>query len=314
MFLAIGLALGADPTAAEDEPAELDDLDDRVDPDEALDAPPEPTRRSLASILAIDPRQFLAGFLFGLAGTARLTVLFGAPFFLFVGSGGGWRRRGWSAGLGAAIPVLALVLYNVVSSGHVFNPAYDYLYRLEANGYPMLGYHPTWGLEDPRYLPQSIGIGLLGVPDIFPSALPDSMAITPTLVCTEPGAGRGLFDIACPLVVPRDTGMSVFLTSPAFFLALPALRRYGRNRVVTGSAIAVLLIVVVNLMHFSQGWVQFGYRFSIDAAPFALLLVAVGLERLADRRSWGLALGMTLVVASVAINLWGVAWSRTLGW
>ena len=29
-------------------------------------------------------------------------------------------------------------------------------------------------------------------------------------------------------------------------------------------------------MHFSQGWVQFGYRFSNDFAPFAMILVTLG--------------------------------------
>ena len=43
-------------------------------------------------------------------------------------------------------------------------------------------------------------------------------------------------------------------------------------------------------MHFSQGWVQFGYRFSNDFAPFALILVALGIApprrpRLAGRRA-----------------------------
>ena len=67
-------------------------------------------------------------------------------------------------------------------------------------------------------------------------------------------------------------------------------------------------------MHFSQGWVQFGYRFSNDFAPFALLLVALGFERLAVRRRWGMPLGMALVVLSVAINAWGVLWGVALGW
>ncbi len=75
-----------------------------------------------------------------------------------------------------------------------------------------------------------------------------------------------------------------------------------------------LVIALVNLMHFSQGWVQFGYRFSNDAAPFALLLVAVGMQRLAERRSWGMPLATALVVVSLAVNFWGVAWSRLLGW
>ena len=46
-------------------------------------------------------------------------------------------------------------------------------------------------------------------------------------------------------------------------------------------------------MHFSQGWVQFGYRFSNDAAPFALVLVALGLRALVDGgRRWAMPLAM----------------------
>jgi hypothetical protein len=60
--------------------------------------------------------------------------------------------------------------------------------------------------------------------------------------------------------------------------------------------------------------VQFGYRFSNDAAPFALLLVALGSERLARRRGWGLPAAAALLALSMAINLWGVLWSRLLGW
>jgi hypothetical protein len=265
-------------------------------------------------MLWVDRRQFVAGLLFGLACTARLTVVFGAPFFALVGSGGDWRRRGWSAGLGAALPLLALVLYNVATTGHVFHPAYEYLYVLESNGYPTLGYHPEWAVEDPRYIPQNIGIALLGMPDIMPTALPDSLAVNPIPVCTEPGAVRGLFDLECPLAVPRDTGMSVLLTSPAWLLAVPAMRAYGRSRLVTAAVLAIVVITVVNLMHFSQGWVQFGYRFSNDAAPFALPLVALGTEWLARRHGWALPVAAGLVVLSIAINLWGVIWSLLLLW
>ncbi len=270
--------------------------------------------RGLRPIFAVDGRQFAAGLLFGLACTARLTVAFGAPFFVFVGSGGGWRVRAWSAGLGAALPIGLLVLYNLVTTGHVFHPAYDYLYDLESNGYPTLGYHPAWSMEDPRYIPQNVGVALFGLPDLLPRFLPDSLAVQPTPVCTDPGAVRGLFDLTCPLAVPRDTGMSVILSSPGYLLVIPALRRYRGNRLIIGAAVAVVLISVVNLMHFSQGWVQFGYRFSLDAAPLALLLVAIGADRFIARRTWGVAVATGLIVLSVAINLWGVIWSRLLGW
>ena len=307
-LLAVGIAAGADRTASDR--AGDDAVADRAFTQRAV----VPPRSRIGALVWVDRRQFLAGFLFGLACTARLTVVFGAPFFALVGSGGDWRRRGWSAGLGAALPLLALVLYNVATTGHVFHPAYDYLYVLESNGYPSLGYHPDWAVEDPRYIPQNLGIALLGLPDILPNALPDSLAVDPIQVCTDPGAVRGLFDLECPLAVPRDTGMSVLLTSPAWLLAVPAVRAYGRSRLVTGAVLAIVVISVVNLMHFSQGWVQFGYRFSNDAAPFALPLVALGVEWLARRHAWALPVAAGLVVLSIAINLWGVIWSRLLGW
>ncbi len=202
----------------------------------------------------------------------------------------------------------------MVTTGHVFNPAYDYLYGLEASGYPSLGYHPAWSMEDPRYVPQNLGIALLGLPDLLPNFLPDSLAVQPIPVCTDPGAVRGLFDLACPLAVPRDVGMSVILSSPAYLLVIPALRNLETNRLVAGSAVAVLLISFANLMHFSQGWVQFGYRFSLDAAPFALVLVALGANHLVTRWRRGAAVAACLLLLSIAINLWGVIWSRLLGW
>ena len=217
---------------------------------------------------AIDRRQFVAGLLFGLACTARLTVVFGAPFFAlrrWRGPAGG--GRAWSAGLGAALPIVGLLAYNVVSTGQLFSPAYDYLYRLETAGYPALGYHADWGIEDVRATcSRTSAIGLFGRPDVLPAHLPDALGRTPVRVCTDPTAVRGLFDVGCPLAVPRDIGMSVLLTSPAYLLAIPVLGRVRRNRLVAGRVIAVVAIAIVNLMHFSQGWVQFGYRFSNDAA------------------------------------------------
>jgi hypothetical protein len=106
--------------------------------------------------------------------------------------------------------------------------------------------------------------------------------------------------------------MSVILTSPAILFVLPALRRYGRSRAVTGAALAVLIIAVVNLMHFSQGWVQFGYRFSLDFVPWALVLVALGMERI--RSGAGVAIAVVLVALSIAVNWWGVVWGNLLGW
>jgi hypothetical protein len=306
-MLAVGLAIRADPAAADDEPG----FDDPEAPAPSVATP----TGSFGERLRLDPRQLVAGLLFGLAATARLTVIFAAPFFMLVGAGGGWWRRSWSAGVGALVPVGLLLAYNVTTTGQLLHPAYDYLYRLETASYTALGYHPDWSVEDPRYLPQNAAIMFLTGPDLLPSQLPDSLGVNDDPVCTAPGAERGLFDPSCPLAVPRDIGMSVLLTSPAYLLLLPALRRYGRSRLVTGAALATLVVVVVNLMHFSQGWVQFGYRFSLDAAPFALVLVALGLQSLVDAgRRWAMPVAIGLVLVSIAVNAWGVAWGRLLGW
>jgi hypothetical protein len=277
---AIGLALGADPRAAAGDDA----------------APITKAAPDRSRFLGLDPHQFLAGLLFGLACTSRLTIVFGAPFFVLVGGGGSWPRRAIAAGIGTAIPIGAYLLYNLVTTGHLMHPGYDYLYGLETGFYPQLNYHAGWAIEDPRYLIQNLPLMVGGLPDILPP-------------CTDPNAVRGLFSVSCPLIAPREVGMSLFLTSPAWLLGFLSLRWWGIDRLVTGSAIAVAAIATVNLMHFSQGWVQFGYRFSNDFAPFALLLVALALQ-VSRRRG----VGYVLIGVSVAINLWGVIWGHLFGW
>jgi len=309
---AIGIALGRDREAGVEAlgeamvaPAGVDGArresarDDELADEKARGAAPAGMRG------LVDGHQFLAGVLFGLACTGRLTILFGAPFFLLVGGGSGWRRRVLSAGLGAALPLAGLVAYTVASTGHVFNPAYDYLYRAETASYAFLDYRPDWAIEDPRYIPRNLRLMLVGPPVVNPETLDFGESL-----CTAPDARRGWFDPDCPVLIPDSVGMGLLLTSPAYLLALPALRRYGRSRLVTGAALAVLFIATINLMHFSQGWIQFGYRFSLDFAPFLLLLVAVGIQELGGLHRAAIA----LIALSVAVQAWGVWWGTALGW
>ena len=64
-------------------------------------------------------------------------------------------------------------------------------------------------------------------------------------------------------LMPDPLGMSLLLVSPGWLLGLAALRR-PRSDVAVAAVLAVASIALVDLMHFSQGWVQFGYRFSND--------------------------------------------------
>jgi hypothetical protein len=298
VLLAVGVAVGADPGAA----------------DSAVGAPAPSTfvRRARADLSRplrlLSGRQVLAGFLFGVACTARLPIVFGAPFFVFVGDGGSWLRRGISAALGAAIPIGALLLFNYATTGSFIHPGYDYQYQLEANGYPSLHYHPEWSVEDIRYVPQNLAIMLLRAPILFPDHVPNAV-VTLGTYCTTPGAVRGLFDAGCPIVVPDDVGMSILLTTPAYLFLVPAIAR-ARSRLAAGAIIAVLAIALFDLMHFSQGWVQVGYRFSNDFVVFALVLVALAMGR-SNRVGW---LGIGLIAVSIVVNAWGVIWGNILGW
>ncbi len=252
----------------------------------------------------VDRRQVAAGVLLGLAATSRLTVAFGLPFLLLVGGGGTWWRRGLGAALGLAAPIAVLLAYNLATTGSLFSPVYEALYRNEILAYPHLGYDAAWSLQDVRYLPQNLGLMLFRLPDILPPC--------------DPGVPRTPWSAAgCSWLVPDQAGMSVVLASPAYLLALPAFGML-RDRRVAGALLAGLAIGVVNLMHFSQGWVQFGYRFSLDFAPFLLVAVALGTERFLGPRGTSrprrMAVVVGLVAASVAIQAWGVAWARTLGW
>jgi len=245
-------------------------------------------------------RQLGAGIAFGLAATARLTTIFGAPFFVFVGGGGSWLRRAVAAGAGALIPVLLLLAYNLVTTGALLHPAYEHLYEVEYRPRPEL-VNPDWAIEDPRYIPQNAGI-MLAQPPLTP--LLDDPACAGEAVTSA-----SLLDPECPLLRPDPIGMSILLTSPGYLLLVPVVWRDWRRRIVAGAALAVLSIALIDLMHFSQGWVQFGYRFSNDFAPFATVLVALGIARVGIG-----AISLGLVAASIAVNAWGVYWGVSLGW
>ncbi len=279
-LLAIGVALDRDPPAAAGEPD---------DPASEADA-------AGRLRFGLDPGQVLAGFLFGLACTARLTIVFGLPFFVLVGGGGGRFRRAASALVGMSVPIGVLLAYTWATTGHLLHPGYEILYQVETAFYPELGYHRDWAIEDPRYLVQNLPLMLAGLPSILPAC--------------EAGAPRALFSTICPLALPRDVGMGIFLTSPGWLIAFASLRWFGRDRLVTGAALAVLAIAIVDVMHFSQGWVQFGYRFSLDYAPFGLILLALALEA-GGRLRW---FGYGLIGLSIVVVGWGVVWGHLLGW
>jgi hypothetical protein len=308
-LLAVGVALrhdrraagGSDPGATGDDQT-IDDAAGREDDGDG----------DGGGIWPLDGSQVLAGLLLGIAATARLPLVFAAPFFMLVGGGGSTARRTLSAAAGGVVPVAALLIYTFLTTGSFLHPGYDYQYQLEANGYPTLGYHPDWSVEDPRYIPQNLGIMFGALPVVAPDIKPNTLGFgDPVILCATADARRTLFDQSCPILMPIDIGTSIILSAPGLLLALIAVWKRPRARLVVGAGATVILIALFNLAHFSQGWVQWGYRFSLDFIPFLLPLVAIGAAR-ADGRPRLVA--VALVIAGAAVNLWGVIWGQMLGW
>ncbi len=63
---------------------------------------------------------------------------------------------------------------------------------------------------------------------------------------------------------PSPYGMSMVLSSPAYIYAFLVRRR---DIAKYGLWLAIALISIPLLLHFTQGWVQYGYRFSLDFDP-----------------------------------------------
>jgi hypothetical protein len=90
-------------------------------------------------------------------------------------------------------------------------------------------------------------------------------------------------------------GMSLFLTTPLFALLLWPR---ARPRLHLALWLTVAATALPGFLYQNTGYVQFGYRFSLDYTPHLILLLAIG----ARPMTWGFrALGL----CGVAVNAWG---------
>jgi len=108
---------------------------------------------------------------------------------------------------------------------------------------------------------------------------------------------------------PSEFGMSVLLTSPPLVFAALARRKTSLK---IACWIALLLVPIPTLTYYSQGWVQFGYRYLMDYLPFLMILTAFGFD---DNRSpVSFRIKVVLILVSIVIGFWGRWWGARLGW
>ncbi|HBI35453.1 TPA: hypothetical protein DDY47_00755 [candidate division WWE3 bacterium] len=92
-----------------------------------------------------------------------------------------------------------------------------------------------------------------------------------------------------PFVEADPWGMSIFVTSPVFFL-LFTLAYKKRESILL--LLTSFLIMIPILLYFGVGWIQFGYRYSLDFLPY-LFIALVSEYSLKNKE---LSLGVKLVI------------------
>jgi hypothetical protein len=98
-----------------------------------------------------------------------------------------------------------------------------------------------------------------------------------------------------PFIKVSEHGMSMLLTTPALAYAVAPKERSPLGR---GLWLTVLATALPALLYQNSGFLQFGYRFSLDYIVFLVMLLAVGGRRFTT-------LFKVLIVFGVAINLFG---------
>ncbi len=253
------------------------------------------------------------GILLGMAFLSRETVILAAPFFLY------WivRQRHETVfskealldrrsliqighfGAGLAVLVGVFVWYNVARFGDPFETGFG----IVGDGYVRSGirysFYRDWFPDGPHF--NQLIPGVLSVLQFDFRNVPLHLY---TIFVMPPDLTH---DIS--VFRPSPYGMSVLLTSPPFVFAAFVKRK---DVLKNASWLAIGLISIPLFLHLAQGWVQFGYRFLLDFAPFLLILTAFGFE---DHRSPTTTKLMIFLVAfSIVANIWGRYWGTQLGW
>lgn len=126
----------------------------------------------------------------------------------------------------------------------------------------------TWGLFNYHYLGRNLAVFLASLPWL--SADPPYLKIS-------------------------RHGLAIWVTTPALLLVLWPKRVTGAMKALAWAAGAVAL---ANLCYQNSGWIQFGYRFSLDYSLVLFVLLALG-----GRRFGPVFYG--LLVVAIAVNAFG---------
>jgi hypothetical protein len=239
-------------------------------------------------------RGWLAGSWLALAMLARPTALFAAAFYLIYIALQPLDRRTF---LRQLVPFFALLafgvalslLFNAIRFGNPFDFGYAYV-QGAAN---ITESYARYGGFNLRYLPCNLYVSLVGLPDVGGQFSPAAVQLCSHLL------PDGALTAGNPWLSPNPLGMSLFLVTPAFIYLFRARQRIP---VVMAAWVGLLAVAVPLWLYHNTGSLQFGYRYSLDAAPFWMILMAAGLSVHFGRTA------RALILLSVLINFLGMVW------
>ncbi len=233
---------------------------------------------ALAALLAAGSRSpWLAAAALALAVTGRPNILLAWPLLAGLAAQRMRDERGrvdrraftrwcWQSAIPLAISLAALAAYNYAR----FDNPLDFGYTRQNVNAEVMGDLHEKGQFHYSFIPRNLYWMLLALPD-WP---------------------RG---ITWPQADPH--GLSIFLTTPPLLLLW--LARGRSDPLARGAWTALGLLLIPVITYYNTGWMQFGYRFSLDFMVPAVVLIAAGLRRV------DLPV-VTLVLLGVAVNTWGV--------
>jgi hypothetical protein len=236
-----------------------------------------------ASLDAAHPA--LAGLCVGLGFATRTPLGYMVPFFVFeaVRASGGWERLRKLRSEGLPPGLLSKLIRFAVPSGAILAVllVHNYL-RFEqfaefGHKYLNIGWQDRmqrWGLLNYHFLSRNLTCALLLLPRILTQY---------------------------PFVKISEHGMSMLLTTPTLGYTVSPAERSPLTR---GLWLSILATAIPSLLYQNSGFLQFGYRFSLDYIVFLVMLLAVGGRRF----TW---VFKALVIFGIAVNLFGaIAFDR----
>ncbi|HEY1559238.1 MAG TPA: hypothetical protein VGF94_30665 [Kofleriaceae bacterium] len=213
-------------------------------------------------------RPIVAGLALGAAALTRPTMAFMFPLFVFEA----WRaangdRRAFGRALARfAAPIAAFALagmiYNYVRFGSPteFGHAFlDVRQQLQIE---------QWGLASYHYLARNLAVAFTLLPEL-------------------PGHS--------PWIQIGGHGLAMWVTTPLLVLVVWPRDKPPIHRALW---ITVALVAAPVFFYMNSGWVQFGYRFSLDFLPFLVMLIAIGGRPLGR-------VAKALIVVGIIVNTFG---------